>query len=392
VPTTIADECIDWHVIKDRIDLEAVAVAVMGPPQGRRGGRGLWWVCPFHADRNPSFSVDPARRRWKCWGCGAHGDAAELVMRSSGVPFPEAVRHVAELCGLDAPPGIVRRMIRPPNVIATGKPPDDPIGLPTADASALVEEATRRLWTPQGAEALSYLRGDRGLTDETIRTSRLGCVHDAAIPTREGDRSYRASGVVIPWFEGGRLASAKVRQFGDRKPKYAEAYRDRPRVYPGPSAIHPGRPLVVVEGEFDALLLGQHIGDVAAVVTLGSASTRTADDIRRAARACTSLYVAHDADDAGDRAAAKWPARAIRVRPPAPHNDWTEVYANGFSRIRYFWGEHLPISISWEQLKDSTWGSTDEPYLDPDGREEREAIQSEAATRTPEQLKGRANV
>ena len=50
---------IDWNEIRDRIDLAAVATALMGPAPGRRGERGrrLWWRCPFHEDRNPSFCV-----------------------------------------------------------------------------------------------------------------------------------------------------------------------------------------------------------------------------------------------------------------------------------------------------------------------------------------------
>ena len=53
------------------------------------------------------------------------------------------------------------------------------------------------------------------------------------------------------------------------EPKYAEAFRDRPAIYPAPAVVRPGKPLVIVEGEFDALLLGQELGDLAAVVTLG---------------------------------------------------------------------------------------------------------------------------
>src|SRR5271165_2573714 len=65
---------------------------------------------------------------------------------------------------------------------------------------------------------------------------------------RVGDRYYLARGVVIPWFDGDRLALVKIRQPEGRKPKYAEAYRDRPRVYPDPAVIEPGRPLIIGRG------------------------------------------------------------------------------------------------------------------------------------------------
>src|SRR4051795_12411935 len=88
---------IDWKSERDRIALAAVATRLLGPAPGRRGQRGrrLWWACPFHDDRNPSFAVDPGKQRWRCYGCGAHGDAATLVMRLNGLRFPEAIRHLA---------------------------------------------------------------------------------------------------------------------------------------------------------------------------------------------------------------------------------------------------------------------------------------------------------
>src|SRR4051812_41544335 len=87
---------IDWKIERERIDLAAVATAILGPAPGRRGehGRRLWWCCPFHDDRNPSFCVDPEKGCWRCFGCGASGDAAALVMRATGKTFPEAVEHL----------------------------------------------------------------------------------------------------------------------------------------------------------------------------------------------------------------------------------------------------------------------------------------------------------
>ncbi len=187
-------------------------------------------------------------------------------------------------------------------------------------ALALLTEAATRLWTPEGTETLTYLHG-RGLRDETIRAARLGWTPGVMIPTREGDRCYQARGVVIPWFDGDRLALVKIRQPEGREPKYAEAFRDRPRVYPDPAVIEPGRPLVVVEGEFDALLLGQELRDLAAVVTLGSASSRPDLAARSEMLAAAPWYIATDADEAGDKAADGWPAVARRVRPPVLFKD-----------------------------------------------------------------------
>jgi hypothetical protein len=72
---------------------------------------------------------------------------------------------------------------------------------------------------------------------------------------------------------------------------------------------------------------------------------------------CPRWYAAHDADDAGDRAAAEWPARAVRVRPPAPDKDWTEVHAAGPNRLRYIWGGILRrTGTPWDELAARRWG------------------------------------
>ena len=79
---TARGDRLDWSAIRDRIDLAAVATSLLGPAPGRRGGKGrLWWKCPFHDDKNPSFHVNPIKGTWKCYGCSEHGDAAALVMK-----------------------------------------------------------------------------------------------------------------------------------------------------------------------------------------------------------------------------------------------------------------------------------------------------------------------
>ncbi len=124
--------------------------------------------------------------------------------------------------------------------------------MPLADALKLVEEAAARLWTPEGADALAYLRG-RGLTEATIKAARLGWTPRVSIPVKEGTRFWDVSGIIIPWMDRDRLAMVKIRRPSGSEPKYAEAFRDRPAIYPAPSVVRPGKPLVIVEGEFDAL-------------------------------------------------------------------------------------------------------------------------------------------
>ena len=372
---TVTRDQIDWSAIRDRIDLARVATALLGPA-AKRQSRRLFWPCPFHDDSHPSFEVDLERRTWKCWPCNLGGDAAELVKLKNGVAFPEAVRVVAELSGIVTPS---RRSANPTPRPATappaGKPakaasppPERPSGLTLADALALLTEAATRLWTSEGTETLAYLHG-RGLRDETIRAARLGWTPGVMIPTREGDRCYQARGVVIPWFDGDRLALVKIRQPEGSKPKYAEAFRDRPGIFPDRAVIEPGGPLVIVEGEFDALLLGQEIGHLAVVVTLGSASSRPDLATRAKMLAACPWYIATDSDEAGDKAASDWPAVARRVRPPGAFKDWTEAAQAGMN-LRRWWSDRLggteaPALFTWPELAAWRWGPA---IVDPEPR------------------------
>ena len=362
---------VDWKTAREGIDLAKVATNLMGPAPGRRGehGRQLWWRCPFltHEDANPSFAIEPGKPWWRCYGCGEHGDAATLVMKLRHRTFPEAI---ADLTGGPAPRGRSaprkgpgRPATRPEPVGSTRRPPG-PSGLPEADALALVEQSEARLWSPAGAEALAYLTGPaRGLAPATIRRARLGVTEAAVIPTKDGDRSFRAHGVVIPWFEGDRLALVQIRQGDGCGPKYVEAFRDPSRVvcYPGREAIVPGRDLVVVEGAFDALALGEVLDGLASVVTLGSASVRPDTAALTAMLAAPRWWIATDADAAGDRAAAEWPGRARRVRPPEPFKDWTEARAAGVDLARW-WRDILagiarPPLFTWPEMAEWRWGT-----------------------------------
>jgi hypothetical protein len=198
------------------------------------------------------------------------------------------------------------------------------------------------------------------LTEATIRAGRLGWISRVSIPARDGTRFWEVSGIIIPWMDRDRLAMVKIRRPGGCEPKYAEAFRDRPAIYPAPSVVRHGKPLVIVEGEFDALLLGQELVDLAAVVTLGSASARPEGSTFLAMLPAPAWLVATDADEAGDKAASGWPPRARRVRPPAPFKDWTEAFQYPIN-LRRWWTDRLggieaPALSSWDELASTRWG------------------------------------
>ena len=86
--------------IRDRADI----VAVVGEYVPlKKTGSAFLGLCPFHAEKTPSFNVRPDRHFFRCFGCGAAGDVVSFVMKIDGVSFPEAARKLAERFGVELP-------------------------------------------------------------------------------------------------------------------------------------------------------------------------------------------------------------------------------------------------------------------------------------------------
>ena len=62
----------------------------------KKRGSNLWGNCPFHNEKTPSFSVNPARNIFKCFGCGKAGDSAKFLMEHEHFTYPEALRYLAK--------------------------------------------------------------------------------------------------------------------------------------------------------------------------------------------------------------------------------------------------------------------------------------------------------
>jgi len=125
----------------------------------RRQGRDLAGLCPFHAERTPSFTVVDDRGFYWCFGCGAGGDAVDWLRAIHGLDFGEAVAELAARAGLDPPEGATPQTQRPrkPRPLAV-RP--DPSALVARDREAI--NRARGLWRAgvpvPGTVAAAYLR------------------------------------------------------------------------------------------------------------------------------------------------------------------------------------------------------------------------------------------
>ena len=88
------------HDLLSRVDI----VDVVGRHVSlKKGGANLTGLCPFHAEKSPSFTVSPSKQFYHCFGCGASGDAIRFLTEYSGMSFVEAVKDLAQQVGMQVP-------------------------------------------------------------------------------------------------------------------------------------------------------------------------------------------------------------------------------------------------------------------------------------------------
>jgi DNA primase len=158
----------------------------------KAGATNYSGLCPFHKEKSPSFSVHAVRQFFHCFGCGVSGDVFTFVGKIENVTFPEAVRIVAQKCGIPLP----KQEYSSPEQAAEARLRARLLDLHET-AAAWFED---QLSAPEGAIAREYLTG-RGLTPEGIKKFRIGFAPDSFNALRDrltslaDPETLRASGL-----------------------------------------------------------------------------------------------------------------------------------------------------------------------------------------------------
>mgnify|MGYP000915569329 CR=1 FL=1 len=329
--------------VKARLNLaEHVIIPDIGAPQHQ--GHRLAWRCPFHEDHHPSLFLNPDQQSYRCFGCGARGDALTWVMARNGWTFREALAYLANLVGVPMTAGAARPVQargRTPQPTPPAAPVVPPDATWQARARLILGRAQEVLWSDAGDVGRAYLQA-RGLQESTLRAWGLGWCPRDVFDTPEqwgltGKRIYVPRGVVIPHFVGDELWALKVRRFvgdapatADNGGKYGGPRGGQITLY-GAERLQGQRPLFIVEAELDALLLWQVAGDLVDVVALaGAGRTLPAQWLARLLP-YTRIFAALDADKAGTLNATRLAALSARVTPVrVPEgNDMTEYHQAG---------------------------------------------------------------
>lgn len=290
----------------------------------QRRGRSWEGLCPFHDEKTPSFSVDPERGLYYCFGCHQGGDSIRFVMETERLSFPEAVEWLARRFGVELPladPAARRRRQDSDRLRSLLEEAQHwfESRLQGADGGPARRELERR-----GFDRETWREFGFGVAPETWRAllEDLGRRHPSSAlvraglavePERGGEPYDRFRGrLMFPIRAAdGRLVAFGGRVLGDGEPKYlnspeSELFHKRSTLF---ALDRARRPLadqgvaLVVEGYFDCLSL-HRVGVATAVATLGTALTSDhARLLRRRLGESGRVVLCYDADAAGRRAA-----------------------------------------------------------------------------------------
>jgi len=293
----------------------------------RKTGKNYSALCPFHTEKSPSFSVEPDKQFYYCFGCGAGGNALGFVMDYERMDFPQAVEALAGDYGLEVPHEEGRKDDR-------RQSENKPLLAVLHDASLFYQQQLRV--HPQKARAVNYLKG-RGLTGEIAKLFGIGFAppgwdnllralgstpqtiehmiisglvikreHDAE---KDGQYDRFRDRIMFPIRDTrGRVIGFGGRVLTDEKPKYLNSpetpvYHKANELYGLYEARRTNPKLtrfMIVEGYMDVVALAQHGIDYA-VATLGTATNVT--HLNRLFRLVSEVIYCFDGDAAGRTAA-----------------------------------------------------------------------------------------
>jgi DNA primase len=179
----------------------------------KAGATNYSGLCPFHKEKSPSFSVHAVRQFFHCFGCGVSGDVFTFVSKMENVSFPEAVRIVAQKCGIPLP----KKEYSSPEEAAEARMRRKLLDLHEA-ATTWFEQ---QLAGPEGAVAREYLAG-RGLDAKGIKEFRIGYAPDGF----NGLRDYLGKQADAETLRASGLFSQKEHEDGTTGPLY-DRFRKR---------------------------------------------------------------------------------------------------------------------------------------------------------------------
>ncbi|MBP0034151.1 MAG: DNA primase [Roseofilum sp. Belize BBD 4] len=357
--------------IKQRVDIvELISERVVL----KKRGREFVGLCPFHEEKSPSFTVSPTKQMFYCFGCGTGGNAISFLKQLDTRSFSEVVLDLARRYEVPIRTLDVQEREEFQRQLSLQEQLYEVVAI----AASFFQHA---LHQPEAQEAMSYLKEQRGLSEETIQGFGLGYApagwqtlyrylvelkgYSVKVVEQAGLAIERKSGasyydrfrdrLMIPINDvQGRVVGFGGRSLGEAQPKYLNSPEtpifDKGNLLFGldraKKAISKQDRAIVVEGYFDAIAL--HAAGISeAVASLGT--TLSASQVKKLVRytPSKSIVLNFDADQAGTTAT----ERAI--------SEISDLVYHGQIQLRIL---NLPQGKDADEFLKSA--GSPEPYLD----------------------------
>jgi DNA primase len=315
----IPDQFIDELLARtDLTDVVASRISL------KKTGQNYSALCPFHNEKSPSFSLNPNKQFYYCFGCGAGGNAISFVMEHDHLDFVDAIETLAKDAGMEVPreQGAPDRYEQNAELLKR-----------LSESSQFYQE--QLIKHPDKKKATDYLSKDRGLSGQIAKVFGLGYAPSGwdnllkRIGTRAESQEQLLHGgmliekkdqpghyydrfrdrIIFPIRDSrGRVIAFGGRAFGDEKPKYLNSpetpvFQKSQELY-GLFEAKQNTPvldqIIVVEGYMDVIVLAQH-GITNAVATLGTSVN--SQHIRKLFKLVSKVILCFDGDKAGRSAA-----------------------------------------------------------------------------------------
>jgi DNA primase len=272
--------------------------------------------CPFpRCGGIDRFRIQPSHGAYGwfvCNQCGRKGSAVDYLMQKRGLSKGDALALVGWTPSDEERHSSLQEPLPASAQQAHPHWEAPPLQWQTI-AQTFVQYCQGVLWSEQGRHALDYLR-KRGLTDQTIEAAHLGYYPRATLGTASawGRPVKLTPGIILPWFHQGKIWRLTVRN--EQRLSGAGRYRQLAGSANGlylAELLTGSRPVVLVEGELDALSVWQTCGDLVAVVATGTTQGGHTPQWVSLLATQPRVLIAFDADEEerGDRAAHWWYTR-----------------------------------------------------------------------------------
>ena len=308
-------------IVKQIIERVSLKEVVEEYVRLERAGREYRGLCPFHAEKNPSFYVNETKRFFYCFGCQTGGDAIRFLELAGGLSFQEALEKLARKAGIELPKQSQKDFS------------EDNRKAEILHANAVAQEVFKSLLrSDEGKEAREYLLS-RGINEDLWERFGLGfgaqkegtllkalrqrgvlldAAIDASLIFRQGAQyGERFLGrILFPIYnlDGAVIAfSGRIIKPQDDAPKYLNSKESLVfhkgmalfGLYQARPAFRQKKACVICEGNFDCLALFS-AGIENAVAPLGSALS--IEQLQTLKRFVNKVYLMFDGDEAGRKA------------------------------------------------------------------------------------------